>query len=217
MSIIPFGTSRDGFPMFQIGNVIGRNGTEYSVVVNLSRKNSLGKVMGGSHLAISTAIPEILENGDTVLHTMSWEEGSECGVSAIKLLSLWENVAEEALKCIFSNLTQVELAELAWRPLGNTQHTAAREDVHAHVQVATKVIWASGLIERLTDDARSNIFIVEEAVEAAIAEREQESARVLMELAVVATKSDLEQTGADPTPVVQLSSNDNVLDAGHPG
>jgi hypothetical protein len=171
MSVKQIGLSPDGFPMFHIGNLY-RNVEEgdgvhttktISVVVNLSRINSLEKV-GGVHFALSVEPP------------MPWAKAAELKIFGEELALTWKMVEPEALALLLPNLTADELAEIACATSSNSEFTAQRKDVHAHVQATTKAVWASKKIRRMVDDARAPNIVAEEAIEAA-----QTAARKLIE------------------------------------
>ena len=76
---------------------------------------------------------------------------------------LWRQVENEALAALLPELSPQELAHLRCATSSNAEGTAQRPDVHAHVQVASKAVWASDQIRRMVDDARTPKLIAEEA------------------------------------------------------
>jgi hypothetical protein len=167
MSVLFIGLSTDQFPMFRIGTLAGKlaNSSDIEIdvpvpiVVNLSRINSMEKV-GGFHLALS------------VHPAMSWRDATELKITGEHLAVLWKSVEREALDLLFPEMPPETRAILACATSSNSEFTAQRPDLHAHVQVATPEQWKR--VRRMVDDARKPREIASEALgEAGIVGDEQ--------------------------------------------
>ena len=130
--------------------VVVNVGTVKGVIVTMaaSRKSRMAKIHDecgdGWHIALST------------LEGVTWMEHPE--IFASDLLACFEStkflsphVIEKGLWAIFPELNGVPLSELGFQMFGNDLVSAAREDTHAHVVVARKTTWFSGIINRVVD------------------------------------------------------------------
>ncbi len=162
MKIEQIGVSGDS-PVFGIGTIrrplqddearaLNTTSISFHVGVCKSRINSLEKV-DGYHFALSVYPP------------LSWDEGRKRRIVGENLSLLWREVESEALEALLPELSPEERAELRCATSSNAEGTAQRQDVHAHVQVATKSEWSSGRIRRMVDDARAPKLLMAEGAE----------------------------------------------------
>lgn len=136
--------------MTAVRKVVVQVGTVKGVIVTMtaSNKSSMEKIHAecgnGGHVAFST------------LEGVTWMERPD--ISASDLLACFEHVKynepeviEKALWAIFPELDGIPLSELGFQTIGNDAVSATREDIHAHVRVALKATWDSGIIPRVVD------------------------------------------------------------------
>lgn len=144
-------------PVFAIGELTYMEGSTPCIILvtaTMSRVNSL-KAIGGYHIALATE------------PSLSWADGVTKGFFASSLLLVFEQNARATLRALLPRLSDEEVAELAYSIGGNTEHTANRNDLHAHVPFAPIMIWHEKLVKRMVDDARPPRVIATRALELA--------------------------------------------------
>lgn len=134
-----------GLSIYGIGHLIrqGECGSPEIIMVTatMSRKNSMAQA-GGWHIALATE------------PSLSWAQARMKDIYAADLLAVFQRNEASVLSALFPILQAGEIACLACAVGGNTEHTANRKDMHAHIQVAHRGTWSSGRVRRMVDDAR---------------------------------------------------------------
>ncbi len=148
LSVPQVGESPDGQPIYEIGELILQE-FAWTVTATMSRKNSMAEV-GGWHIALGT-VP-----------TVPWSDAREYGLMAEHLSVVFRTHEAPVLAVLFPEKSEEELGLLACSTGHNSEFTANRPDVHAHVQVASKAVWASGNVRRMVDDARAPKLLMAE-------------------------------------------------------
>jgi hypothetical protein len=151
--VTQIGTSPEGNPIYEIGKILKYEGDKEPVVITatVSRKNSMEKV-GGWHFALSTS------------NKLTWADADAINLFAENLTFIWRNVEQEALTALLPHLSEEKIRDLECQTACNSQFTAQRDDLHAHVRVASKSVWASGDVARLTDDARTSSLMAKDII-----------------------------------------------------
>ncbi len=141
------------------GSVLGH------VTATTSRRNSMESV-GGYHIVLATE------------PSLTWADARARGIFVSDLIGAFLGSEKEVLTALLSqNLTDASINNLACAVSGNSEFTANRPDIHAHVQVAPIATWKSGAVRLMVDDARSPSIIAKEAVKE---ERMREAAHELV-------------------------------------
>lgn len=89
--------------------------------------------------------------------TYLWSD-LHASIRASNLLMFWEERWKnntEGMQAIIGelcpDLAGIPLDELDYRLIGNSPGAAVRQEIHAHVLIAKKTTWASGVIPRVVD------------------------------------------------------------------
>lgn len=113
------------------------------VTATVSRKSAFSKIAAQPEVPFAVHVALSTEKG------YLWSEIDRLSIFGTDLLKCWEVNWKKAVRQLFPELTEEQIGELEWRGVVNSPGAAKRQDVHAHILLALRSVWASGIIPRV--------------------------------------------------------------------